>query len=324
MPNKPLVSVIIIFLNEERFIQEAIESVFAQTYDNWELLLVDDGSTDRSTDIALRYAEQYLGKVYYLEHNNHQNLSMSPSRNLGIKNAKGEYIAFLDADDVWLPHKLEQQVAILDSQPEVGMVYGAAQYWYSWTGTLQDSQLDFISELGVKSNSVVKPPTLLTLLIPNEVYVGMPSSIMLRREIVERIGVFEEDFHGIYQHFEDAAFLSKVYLQGSVFVTSECFHKRRVHPDSYVSMVKRAGQYHTARLFFLKWLKTYLSQQGCKNREVLQALREGIRPYRHARLYYLSRRGRQLVQYLKGLLRTTWMAIVKPKHLALPRKRGRS
>src|ERR687889_2435319 len=96
MSSKPLVSSIIIFLNRERFIQEAIESVFAQTYDNWELLLVDDGSTDGSTQIALRYAERYPEKVRYLEHPGHQNSGMSASRNLGIRYAKGEYIAFLD------------------------------------------------------------------------------------------------------------------------------------------------------------------------------------------------------------------------------------
>jgi glycosyltransferase involved in cell wall biosynthesis len=98
--NKSLISVIIIFLNSEEFIQEAIESVFAQTYNNWELLLVDDGSTDGSTNIALQYAEQHGERVRYLEHNNRQNRGMSASRNLGIREAKGEYIAFLDADDV--------------------------------------------------------------------------------------------------------------------------------------------------------------------------------------------------------------------------------
>jgi glycosyltransferase involved in cell wall biosynthesis len=111
--DRSFVSVIIIFLDAERFIREAIESVFAQTHDNWELLLVDDGSTDGSRSFALRYAEEHPDKVRYLEHANRQNKGMSASRNLGIANAKGEYIAFLDADDVWLPNKLEHQVTIL-------------------------------------------------------------------------------------------------------------------------------------------------------------------------------------------------------------------
>jgi glycosyltransferase involved in cell wall biosynthesis len=78
-----LVSLVVIFLNAERFIQEAIHSLFAQSYDR-ELLLVDDGSTDRSTDIALHYAARNPGRVFYLEHARHQNRGMSASRNLGI------------------------------------------------------------------------------------------------------------------------------------------------------------------------------------------------------------------------------------------------
>ena len=84
-----LVSIVVIFLDEERFIEEAIESVIAQIYGNWELLLVDDGSSDGSTEIALRYAERHSGKVRYLEHSGHRNRGMSASRNPGIRQLKG-------------------------------------------------------------------------------------------------------------------------------------------------------------------------------------------------------------------------------------------
>src|SRR5262249_40463181 len=105
MESKPLVSVIMIFLNAEPFIEEAIDSVLQQTYADWELLLVDDGSSDASTQIARRFAAGLPGRVRYLEHDQHVNLGKSASRNLGISEARGEFIAFLDADDVWLPHK---------------------------------------------------------------------------------------------------------------------------------------------------------------------------------------------------------------------------
>jgi glycosyltransferase involved in cell wall biosynthesis len=132
MYEKPQVSVIVIFLNEEQFLEEAIASVFAQSYARWELLLVDDGSTDGSTAIARQYAQQYPEKVRYLEHEGHLNRGMSASRNLGARHAAGKYIAFLDGDDVWLPNKLEQQVAILEVHPEAAMVYGPLRRWYSW------------------------------------------------------------------------------------------------------------------------------------------------------------------------------------------------
>src|SRR4029077_761054 len=124
---RPLVSAILIFFNEERFLSEAIESVLAQSYSSWELLLVDDGSTDASTGIARRYSEQHAQRVLYLEHPAHRNRGMSASRNLGIQHANGEYIALLDADDVWLSHKLERQLAILEEQTEAVMVYGATE-----------------------------------------------------------------------------------------------------------------------------------------------------------------------------------------------------
>ena len=97
MASSPTVSAITIFLNAEKFIRDAIESVLAQTYDDWELLLVDDGSDDGSSDIARWYAEQYAPKVRYFEHAGHANLGMSASRNLGVEHARGEYIAFLES-----------------------------------------------------------------------------------------------------------------------------------------------------------------------------------------------------------------------------------
>src|SRR5262245_30409625 len=120
--SEPKVSVVMIFFNAERFIGEAIDSILAQTYSSWELMLVDDGSADGSTEIAKSYARRYPAKIVYLEHEQHRNQGMSASRNLGIHYCTGKHIAFLDSDDVWLPHKLERQVAIIESQPETAMV----------------------------------------------------------------------------------------------------------------------------------------------------------------------------------------------------------
>jgi glycosyltransferase involved in cell wall biosynthesis len=274
---KQLVSVIIIFLNAEKFILEAIESVFAQTYDNWELLLVDDGSTDASTQIARRYMEQYPGRVRYLEHEDHQNLGMSAARNLGVRNASGAYIALLDSDDVWLPHKLERQVAILGSQPYASMIYGASQYWYSWTGNPDDVERDYIPDLGIQLDDLFKPPALSTLLYPlGKAAAPCPSNLLMRRDMIERIGGFEEEYRGMY---EDQAFLAKVYLKEAVFVSGECWDRYRIHPESCVSISTRAGQYDSVRLFFLKWLEGYLSQQRITDSAIWIALRNALAPY---------------------------------------------
>ena len=302
MKSKPLVSVIVIFLNEERFIREAIESVFAQTYDNWELLLVDDGSTDGSTQIALEYAKQYPATVRYLEHSGHQNRGMSASRNLGLSRASGDYIGFLDADDVWLPYKLRRQVALLNSHPKAGMVYGSTQHWYSWTGKSEDRQRDFVRQLGVQTSTLFKPPVLLSLLYPLGIATTPSSSnFLLRREVVERTGAFEEDFRGIN---EDQAFMAKLYLKEHIFVADECWDRYRQHPDSCFATIQRqrSGRRYSLQLVFLDWLAKYLFEQGLKDPKVWRLLQEE-RHYKRVRICLWEREWRQAVRAALVLLR---------------------
>ena len=303
----PLVSVIIIFLNAERFIKQAIESVLRQTYDNWELLLVDDGSTDGSSEIARRYAEHTPNKTRYLEHAGHTNRGMSASRNLGIRHANGKYIGFLDADDVWLPHKLKRQVEILDTHPKVGMVYGVSQYWHSWNGDSGATQSDYILDLGVRPNTVVQPPALLTLLLKSKAPTPCPSDMLLRRETVGSVGGFEESFRGKYQLFEDQAFLAKVYLETPVFVSGEYWDRYRQHVDSCVSVVNGAGQKYSAGLFFFSWLEKYLSCKGITDVQLWRALRNKRWRYRRANLYRALEQVRgcetQSQEFLKSVAR---------------------
>lgn len=282
MNNKPLVSGIIIFLNGEAFIQEAIESVFAQNYDNWELLLVDDGSTDASTAIALDYAQKYPEKVRYLEHENHQNQGMSASRNLGLQHAKGEYIGFLDADDIWLPEKLEQQVAILKSHPEAAMIYGRTQIWYSWTGNPEDSKLDHFYDLGVQPSTLVEPPTLLTLYIKGGVQTPTTCNALMRRQVFDEIGRFENTFRGTY---EDQIFFAKLCLNASVFVADECWARYRQHPDSCFTQAQKTGEADSAWIPYLEWIANYATQQGVKDTQFWKVLRKSLFPYHHPSLY---------------------------------------
>ena len=120
MPTEGLVSIVVAFYNAESFLAEAIDSVLAQTYTRWELLLIDDGSLDSGPEIAQRYAVQNPDRIYYLAHPGHRNLGMCASRNLGVRHSRGQYIAVLDSDDVWLPRKLEEQTALMQAHPEAG------------------------------------------------------------------------------------------------------------------------------------------------------------------------------------------------------------
>jgi glycosyltransferase involved in cell wall biosynthesis len=295
MTRTPLVSVIMIFLNEERFIEEAIASVLAQTYEQWELLLVDDGSTDESPAIALKYVEQYPEKVHYLEHEGHRNRGMSATRNLGIRHAKGELITFLDGDDIYLPQKLERQVAILNSQPEAVMLYGQTMDWFSWTGQPEDSQRDLIYDLCVQTHTLIQPPALFNLCLQRKAPTPCTCSAIMRREVFESLGGFEESFRGLY---EDQVFFMKAMLQVPIYVVEECWDKYRRHSDSCNSMARTTGQDRSIRLFFLNWLKTYLEEQGNKDRTVWETLQKEFWPYRHPVLSRLATRTQGLVKTL--------------------------
>jgi glycosyltransferase involved in cell wall biosynthesis len=305
MNNFPQVSVVIPFLNAEKFLQETIDSVFSQIYSNWELLLVDDGSTDASTAIACDYATKHPDKVRYFEHEGHQNRGACASRNLGIRNAKGKYIALLDADDIWLPHKLERQVAILESCPEAGMVYGATKYWKSWTGNAEDTDADFVPKICTHAKTLFQPPKLAIVCYPlGQATAPCPSDLLLRRDVVERIGGFVEEFPNAYQLYEDQAFLLKVYLATPVLVVNECWDLYRIHPESCVAKATAANQYEIIRLFFLNWLEKYLIEQGFKDTEVWNLLQKILWTYRNPILYKIQKFTQDLRGKIKALLRS--------------------
>lgn len=303
MNKHSLVSVIIPFLNAEKYIHEAIESVLAQSYGEWELLLVDDGSTDSSTQTARQYERQHRRTVRYLEHAGHQNRGLSATRNLGISAARGEVIAFLDADDLWLPHKLERQMAILDSQPEAAMVYGPSQKWFSWTGRPEDVQRDYQYDLGIPPARLMKPPSLLALCLERQAITPCPSNILLRRAAVEQVGGFEESFRGMYQHCEDQAFLAKIYANAPVFVSDECWDRYRQHADSISAVTKKSGDGYYVWQFYLNWLEDYLTRQGVRDDRVWRALEKELAPYRHSRQWGLGSVARRSVGKMKSLLR---------------------
>ena len=323
MAEQPLVSVVTIFLNEERFLGEAVESVVAQTYGNWELLLVDDGSTDSSTAMATWYAQRLPQKVRYLEHEGHRNHGMSASRNLGIRHAAGSCIAFLDADDVWLPHTLERQVSTLLSNPRAGMVYGSTQMWFSWTGQSGDLKRDFTRRLGVAPNTLFEPPTLLRLFLQNRARPPATCSVLIRRAAVEQVGGFEERFRGLH---EDQAFFSKVCSKVPVFVAGEWWGRYRQHPRSSCSLAARAGRTELEQTRYLQWLEKYVSRERVSDREIRRFLRAATWPANHPTLYRLLRRSHERSRRVRELTRSvmsrpSWpareLALVPPRALMI-------
>jgi glycosyltransferase involved in cell wall biosynthesis len=281
-----LVTVIIPFYNEERFLEEAIKSVLQQTYTHWEIVLIDDGSSDSSTALAKTYAAQYPGKIFYLEHEGHQNKGLSATRNAGIARANGNLIALLDADDVWLPQKLQKQVAIFQQHPEVALLCEPSLYWYSWHNkAFEDVEI----AVGAPGGKAYSPPQLSVLLYPlGKAAAPCPSGLMIKTETLRKLGGFEASFTGPNQMYEDQPFLAKFYLNETVFIATECNNLYRQRHGSLVQKVKANGQYHQVRLYFLNWLQAYLNKNGIQHKAVQQALEKALWQYKHPALHKVT------------------------------------
>jgi glycosyltransferase involved in cell wall biosynthesis len=274
----PLVTVAVPIWNAERFLAEAIESVIAQTWPDWELLLADDGSTDRSPEIARSYAERSPGrggKILCLEHPGQANRGESATRNLGLRAGKGDLFAFLDADDVWLPEKLERQVPLLLARPEAGWLYGNTQYWF------EDAGRDFAPPLGLPSGTLVEPPHLLTRFLRREAAVPCTCGLLVRREAVERTGGFDESFRSMYA---DQVFYARLALTAPVLVDHGCWERYRQHSDSTCAVSKKEGTGREARRVYLTWLESTLKERGVSDPDLWSALRRELRACRHPRL----------------------------------------
>lgn len=124
--HKPLISIVIPAYNAEKYIAATLDSVRAQTFRDYEVIVVDDGSTDRSFEIA-----GCFDGVFRIRQNNR---GAATARNVGIGAARGEYIAFLDADDLWMPAKLERQVSYLEENPQTAWIYCDAYVFNSASG----------------------------------------------------------------------------------------------------------------------------------------------------------------------------------------------
>ena len=301
---EPRVSVVTVFHDTRAFLAEAIESVLRQSYDDWELLLVDDGSTDGSDAIARDYSERDP-RIHYLQHPDRTNLGISASRNLGLASARGEYVAQLDSDDVWEPTHLDHLVQILTSHPQVAMAYGPVQRWYSWNpgdwGTQGPPPEDFVARPLDAYDTCLEPPTLLPMMLQRPF--GVPLGFVARREAVEEVGGYEDEFRGMY---DDQVFLAKFALRHRVWVTSACTYRYRRHPGSIVWVSNSAGEKQRNRKRFLDWLEAYLRTGEYRDRRVWRAVRQEKWKSRHPDLTAAYRQALELMIRVRNRVRKEW------------------
>ena len=163
--------------NGERYLREGIESILAQTFADFEFLIVDDGSTDGTWQVLTEYAARD-SRIRLIR--NSQNLGLTRSLNKGLSAAQGEYIARQDADDVSLPHRLEKQVVVLEHDPRVVLVSGNID--------LMDSE----GHIWRRPRRNASPGMVAWLLLFYN-YLGGHSQVMFRRQMVVDLGGYAED-----------------------------------------------------------------------------------------------------------------------------------
>ncbi len=212
MNNPPLVSIIMNCYNGERYLRKAIDSIYSQTYKNWELIFWDNNSTDNSAAIARSYSEE---KLRYFR--SEETVVLGKARAYATKKAKGKYIAFLDVDDAWTRDKLEKQLQIFSEKNDIGLVYGRTKVIFKGK-----HNKDFVM---YKGSSLPEGDVFSELAVENFIVF---SSAMVDREKFNKCGGFPSSFlnsldYWIFMH------MAKIYKFGAV---QEVCCEYLVHQDN--------------------------------------------------------------------------------------------
>ncbi len=213
MQNTPLVSAIIPAYNAELYVREAVESALTQSHEAMEVIVVNDGSSDGTGAVI----ESFGDRVHYIRK---RNGGVATARNAGIRAAKGDYLAFLDADDRWHQGKIARQLELMESHDGAGLVYVASR-------DVDDSGVPFAgSDAPPPKDTLYTHHDILDMVFKNPV--GSPSGVMVSRPVIDRVGGFDETF---LNGSEDWEFYLRVVEQFAIVMSSEVLYDYRVHSD---------------------------------------------------------------------------------------------
>lgn len=268
------VSVITPFLNAETYIEEAIASVRAQTFGDWELLLVDDGSSDASP--AMAAAAAAADPRIRVVAPDPARRGAAAARNRGMAQARGRFIVFLDADDLFEPTKLGFERSMLEQAPQAAWVYGPTLWW--WEGERPRTWTENMRPFAGRVHPA--PELLKRVLLGQRGDVPCTCAVMIRRSAIEEVGGFEEAF----ELYEDQSLWAKLLLRHPVYVTDQVQSRYRQHPESTSTKATQAGDYeryrpHAARIAFLRWAAEHAQASGRMTPSLARAFRLAFAPY---------------------------------------------
>jgi glycosyltransferase involved in cell wall biosynthesis len=286
----PAVSIVMPVHNEATWLGSAIESVRRQELSDWELLIVDDGSADGSRAVIESQLAQEPLRIRGLSHPGRARLGAAASRNLAISVARGRYLAFLDADDLYGPEKLAAEVKTLDANPGAAMLYGPALW--RWQDGRKPDRLD---RIGVECGRMHEPPELVwRILLDSQGDVPCTCAVLIRTDTARAVGGFDTAF----TLYEDQTLWAKIFLRHRVYVSSAAHSVYRQHDSSTSAEAVRQGMYdrsapHPARQAFLEWVGEEIKRAGVDRPDLRRALWRAQLPYRSpvlGRIHYECRR----------------------------------
>jgi glycosyltransferase involved in cell wall biosynthesis len=248
----PKVSVVIPVYNARHFLRHTVATVFAQTWQDWELVVVDDGSTDGSGD-AIRDCGE---RVRYIRQDNG---GVAKARNRGIADSTGQYVALLDHDDLWHPTKLQKQVAVLEGRPDLGMVITDVAH------IDRDGR-----EMGIIGAGYRPSERFARLFVRG--YVPTPSAALIRRSVLQQVGGFDEAF--LSAGLDDHELWTRIAEHSDIANIAEplTYHRNLTIKPAHVALehrvllisklMRRFGEIPDKRQYLLEEEAMHLADQG--------------------------------------------------------------
>ena len=298
----PRVSVITPYRDAARFLADAIRSVKAQSIGDWELLLVDDRSIDDSVRIAQSFAGQD-SRIRMLGTSAQTGCGAAAARNVGLAEARGEFVAFLDADDLFLPDALATGLALAAGNPSAALICGAARWWHS-----AREGADWIDSIERIRPGLYQAPYLLDeMMLLQRDQVPCTCAILARREAVLTAGGFEESL----SLYEDQTLWARLMVRYPAYIGTHLTSLYRQHSGSTSARAQQAGDYdrlraHPARAAFLDWAGRDLADLATPSTMSALRIAQAILTGNSAQLSLAER-----ARYMQIVLGKTWRRVTR-------------
>jgi glycosyltransferase involved in cell wall biosynthesis len=323
--NNPLVSVIMPAYNREQSLPGSIQSILDQTYKNWELLIIDDRSMDKTKDVIEKYSQKD-GRIKYLR--NEYTQGPAGARNFGIANSLGKYISFLDSDDLWLSHHLTDSIAILEKEK---LSFCSAKLFEKKGESIKRSMfvgsIDYIINRfradNNRSNYYIFDPSICEFILIRNIYPYHISTVVIEKSALKKIGKFDEDLFGP----EDSDMIFRISLKYGLCIIDN-FHSIWVEGKDNIHFFKEdPSQFENNVLPKINNNRLNAIKCFIKNKRTIKKNKEKFINYKYARqlmnyeilrnLLYLSNLNKKgnFKLHLKVIFKAWYYSLITSKQL---------